>query len=809
MQCTITMLPDYFSFLTFLGFTENICSELYQKAINDGPTITLHVAKAMTIGPPRVGKTCFRHHLLGLQPPECNPSTPVMKTAETISLSFVRSSIDDRRWIPLSAGSGIMSLLEYLREDTILPNEAASHEQIEVPTSPTEVPSPISHRDLELNDIVTALPDCPVDNVSPMLKSKAEFIAPTASLVDEEPQVEHTSDNIQLLINEMHKLLKSVKDQDKITLPDAHLLQFIDCGGQLAYHDILPIFVNIPAIYLHVFNLTVELTKCPVDRICNEDGSDGFSAQSPLTIAQMMARSVLVIRDLARKRVQLPKQVTAMGTPQPSIAFIGTHYDTFCAKYGDQTKAKLDDVSRELDTSVGDVIADVKVISHNITSTKLPALFFPVNNYAENATAHDDRSSLSTSRLKKEIEKQVAVVNLKVPVKWYLYQLMQWDMKEKKLHTYGELCKSCAAVGLTDKGDIYAMVTYFHALGLLLHHCGNESTKHIEDAESCKCLVFTDPSYLFENITKLYQVQFWRDEDVHGCLRDLKKYGKLTKDALTEMSIDIDHKCFMDILVHLFIGADIKSSDSVRSLFVPSVLTTSKDIGGPSGAGATTHEHSVHFAIAFTHGNDTSSDKSFIPCGVFTGMIARLQSTSGWTYRSDSISRLYVEFRISTYTVKLYDHTTHIGIVLTSKKGTVKYFQAYCDTVIEATANSYCFLFHNNTTKHPLSKECGDCIARPYLILGHTCLKCAASEDLHFLELQKDSEGEPFVWCKNDDEPAPLVDTEYIPFIQRNFHCVSKLLMSSLHANICPLLLCSLRYSFSPSSGCSKDAVYY
>ena len=49
MQCNITMLPDYFSFFTFLDFTENIISELYQKAINAGPTITLHVAKAMTI----------------------------------------------------------------------------------------------------------------------------------------------------------------------------------------------------------------------------------------------------------------------------------------------------------------------------------------------------------------------------------------------------------------------------------------------------------------------------------------------------------------------------------------------------------------------------------------------------------------------------------------------------------------------------------------------------------------------------------------------------------------------------------------
>ena len=688
-----------------------------------------------------------------------------MKTAETISLSFVQSSKDDRRWIPLSPVSGIMSLLEYLREDT---NEAALHEQAEAPTFPTVVPS---HRDFKLKGIITAVPDHPVGNISPMPKSEADFIAPTASLVDKQPQVEHTSDDIQLLSHEMHKLLKSVKDQDKITLPDAHLLQFIDCGGQLAYHDIIPIFVNVPAIYLHVFNLTVELTECPEDCICNEDGSDGFSAKSPLTIAQMMDRSLLVIEDLACKKVQLPKEVAAEGTPQPSVAFVGTHYDTFCAEYGDQTEAKLNEISRELNKSVR--IRHVKVMHHRCP--KLPPMLFPVNNYAEKTTGDDDRNSLSTSWLKKAIEKEVFGVNVKVPVKWYLYQLMQWGMKEKKEQRYGELCKSCASVGLTDKGDIYAMVTYFHSLGLLLHHCRDESTKHIEDAEGCECLVFTDPSYLFENITKLYQVQFWRDEDVHGCLRDLKKYGKLTKDALTEINIGINHKCFMDILVHLFIGADIESSDSFRSLFIPSVLTNSVDIRGLLETGTTPHGHSVHFAIAFIHGNDTSDNTTFVPCGVFTGMIARLQSTNDWEYSHDSISRLHVGFLVSTYTVKLYDHATHIGIMLKSEEEAVevvvKDFVKYCDTIIEATANSYCFLFHSNVTEHSLSKACDDCTARPYLILGCTCSKCTAPEDLHFLKLRKKSET-LFVRCQKN-ETSYLAGTECIPFHQRNFHCVS------------------------------------
>ena len=774
----------------------------------------------MTIGPPRVGKTCFRHHLLGLQPPECNPSTPVMKTAETISLSFVQSSTDDQRWIPLSANSGIVSLLEYLRKPTILSNETASNEQAEASTADSNS---------DLQGTVNELHDRPVSSVSlmpnvlphrfegnwsPMPTALRERsvgnVSSTPSLVDKQPKVEHTSDGMQLLIDDMFERLKSVKDQDKITLPDAHLLQFIDCGGQLAYHDILPIFVNIPAIYLHVFNLTVGLTECPEDCMCNEYGKNGFSAKSPLTVAQMIKRSVMVIGDLAFKKLQLPKEVEAEGTPQPCVAFIGTHYDKFLTEHQDLTRAKLDDISTQLAESVHNV--PLKLLKHRCD--ELPAMFFPVDN-TKTDNGDQDPSSMSTIRLKRKIEDETFGVKVKVPVKWYLYQLLQWGMKEVKMHTYGHLCKSCASVGLTDKGDIYAMVTYFHALGLLLHHCGNESTKHIEDAEGCKCLVFTDPSHLFENITKLYRVQFMREEEAHGCLHYLKKHGTLTNDALTRLEIDIDHDCFMDILVHLFIGADIYSTDCVRSLFIPSVLTNSIDFEGPSEAGTTSHERSVHFAIAFIHRSDkcTSGGISFIPCGVFTGMIARLQSTADWEYSQNSISRLHVEFQVLRYTVKLYDHATHIGIVLKREKGEKEAVEkaddivGYCNTVIEATASSYCFLFHSNVNEHSQSKACGDCTARPYLILGRTCPKCTAPADLHFLKVQKESET-LFVRCQKNGI-SDLFGKECFPFQKRKFHCVSYLLMSSLHAHICPLLLCSLRYLFSPSSGCSKDTVYY
>ena len=98
--------------------------------------------------------------------------------------------------------------------------------------------------------------------------------------------------------------------------------------------------------------------------------------------------------------------------------------------------------------------------------------------------------------------------------------------------------------------------------------------------EESACPVFTNPSHLFENISKLYLVQF---EDVCGGNKILLKHeGKLTRDALRELGVQLDPDHFMDLLVQLFIGAEIKSQEGGRILFVPSVLTSSPDDAAPN-----------------------------------------------------------------------------------------------------------------------------------------------------------------------------------------------------------------------------------
>ena len=740
------------NFVYFPGFTKQLCSELYRKAIKDGPTVTLHISKAMTVGPPRVGKTFLRHLLLGLPLPEDSESTAVMETPDVVSLSKSTTKAlgnetyvaSDKTWVPLTAESGMESLLKILRERGSTVGYDAS-QSMEV-TSKQETISPAtSHRDEDVDDTGIQTES---SNKWPQYVSSSDPIQAETSY--KRPQDVTSSDPMKSKISEIHQLLQTIKSDGNVNLQNAHLLQFIDCGGQLAYHDILPIFVNIPAIYLHVFNLSKQLEVCPRDEIRFKDGSDCYSATSALTVAEMMTRSMMTINALPCKTVQLPDEVKAAGSLKPHVAFVGTHYDEFCTEDGEQTRKELDGISKELENAMPPMPYCFDVIKHG--QSRLPAMFFPINNCLREDDASQDSeiSRKSTECLKTAIEK-VGSVKVVVPVKWYMYQLLEWGRRgqeHKKCYQYRELYALCVDTGISESaGDFYAMVTYFHSLSLLTHLCGpGESEKHLRDAENCNCMVFTNPSHLFENVTKLYQVQFQEvGHFVGNELQLLKCKGILTMSALEKLGVDVEHSCYMDILVQLFIGARLELNGET-ALFVPSVLTnpinpTVSGVVSQESQGSQESHESI--AIAF-------KDASYIPCGVFAGMCARLQSEEGWKICSDCISRMQMKFKVhSLSVVNVFDRITYIEVIMKDIVDSED-CQEYRNTIINAIAESYCFLFHSRDAQSG-NVSCSECIDGPYLQLGKTCEHC--HKRFAALHMRKDILS---VCCKEDCDPIRL-----------------------------------------------------
>ena len=775
----------------------------------------------MTIGPPRAGKTALRHHLLELDPPEVSSSTPVMKTAETVSVcpsgsaaspgevghvsplgadpSIEDSSesedtsssnesddpigqkvaeksrvenrmflVTENKWVLVNNDSGILSLLTHLR-DTIAAWSSTAQKPVDYETGAKDNILPSTHETAAEDSLLhssheTAAQDSWLHS-SHGTAAEDIMLPNTHESMHREAAIQHSgdkSDSVALMSSRIYRELQN-PDLADVALSDAHLLQFLDCGGQLAYHDILPLFVNIPAIYLNVFNVTEELTECPIDELCSTEGNTMYAAKSALSVAEMVTRSVMTVRSLADRKVPLLPDVTCESKPR--VILVGTHLD------------KLDEKDADEKLKASNVILQkaLQLKTHHLETAVVPnkksqLMFFPVNNKLYVDKSHQSHKHCkckhcrATKNLKGRITKQAMedAVKVDVPVRWYLHQLLELSQSEKPFYSYSELYERCRAEGsVTDVGEFHAMVTYFHALGLLIHLCGAD----VGHTEESACLVFTNPSYLFENISKLYLVQF--EEVTEGGEILLKREGKLTRDALRVLGVQLEPNHFMDLLVQLFIGAEIKSQEEDRILFVPSVLTSSPDDAAPSGVSTGPQEESLGFAVTF-------ENTSFIPCGVFTGMSARLQNAEEWEICTDSISRKRMKFGVGAVGfVSLHDHATHISVKMHKHKGK---HQEYRDTVIKAVADSYCFLFHSKSAKDPQSGPCSECVKSPYLVLGQTCQDdhtlhetCVAP---HFAELKAEDQVAMSVRCQLNQAAKELSRSECDLF-QNMSHFVS------------------------------------
>ena len=786
----------YSTVCVYAGFTEKDCLELYQKAITVNPAINLHVAKAMTIGSPRVGKTYLRYLLLGLPPPTVSVSTPVMKTAETVGILPSSEQLSDEtteppdlaqrcgkkgyfstelvhltseggkdKWVLVNEASGLQSLLGYLRECIDL------HSSAKLPSQFT--PEVINSMEVTSDE---KAPDIPVTSIQSMFTSEER--PPNMQITSQEnapvtpPVVPEAVSPVDSTARQLFRLLQHPNVQD-FPLLDAKLLQFLDCGGQLAYHDILPLFTTIPSIYLHVFNLTQDLMEYPTDRI-QIDGTEGelySKAISPVTTAQMITRSVMTIKSLVGKKGSLPDTVLQSEPSEPRVMLVGTHLDVVESKCVEtQTERKMKDINATLRKVLKSEAHGLEEMILKNSTPPLPSMFYPVNNVLFTGEDGGQRSEIGVRAitcLRKRIKDQISCVKVKVPVKWYLYQLLEMSQSRegsKPVYRYDELYLSCQKeLVVDDIGEFHAMITYFNALGLFVHLCG-EDVKHTEENT---CFIFTNPTYLSETVSKLYQVQFLDEDRCEGGLLSLKQRGILTKQSLQDLQVDevhLKHRDFMDLLVQLFIGAEIEAGNRDKSmkLFIPSVLM--QPAGDYSRAlHSELQESRPHFVLTF-------KELSFIPCGVFTGAITRLLSAKEWKLSKESISRIHIPFAVGARdNIRLFDCATHIRIVM-AVSNKVK-AQEYRDTILDAIAESYCFLFHSKTSKDHQSASCEECHCNPYLTLGLTCQTCK-SEANHIAVLHME-DGDPVtVRCQETNDVKELND-EQKQLFQNMEHYVS------------------------------------
>ena len=494
------------------------------------------------------------------------------------------------------------------------------------------------------------------------------------------------------------QILDLLQDSEKlkyIQFNNSRLLQFIDTGGQLSFHDILPVFTNrrTPTVHLQVFSMCDPLTKRPTDHLRMGTGGSLYTSESPFTNLELIVRSLSGIHSMADKPVLPHTPSNICHSSNYRLILVGTHKDQLQPTWWQYCRAPFKSCSLT-DVCISDIDEALKQelrqkpFKNEIVHTSAQQIFFPVDSAAfqsrdvpelEVALVRELRECVSGTCLLPEAKHDT-------PVTWMLCQmLVSSQIKQNPFYVYSDLLSQCLSQGFVkSQEECIAMVQFFHDLGIFFHeHSGLPSeVDHLRGDDSrCTCLVFIDPSFLYRNISKLYHVQFWTN--LVGPLQKLKTEGILTSVTLDKLDIDsrLDREWLLQLMVSLGIVARLPQSSARHSTveyFAPSVLT-------PATARRPTRKSTMEsFVISF-------SEKEYIPSGVFPAAVTFLLSQRKWNIVHRFTSRTLMYFSVGTDYVELKETNSFIEMVVSSDQQSIDQvsFISYRDAVLTSIAESY------------------------------------------------------------------------------------------------------------------------
>ena len=397
-----------------------ICRTQYQKAVEDNPVVSLHLAKCIVSGPPGVGKTWLKHVLLGQRPPDTCPSTPVCTKADMIAVND-RVHLSGSEWTVISDESGLWSLLQSVdetttnysgeRSSTDPDSQDVGHtEEIEASSS---VENPKDTRSEKVNDESLKLHDegsSPQGDRDHLLTERQEkgtlensldkkFEHPDVHQTPEDSssmQTQGVTSSVRVLPKRIsmeiwqskasvqERMLNLLKDKGQLTyiaFRNSRFIQFIDTGGQLSFHDILPVFTNkrTPTVHLQVFNMCDPLTKRPTDQLRLETGGPLYSSESSFTNLELIVRSLTSIHSMADKRNVLPSEASC--NPLLRLVLVGTHKDQVTADCAntDPIDAAISDFDQALEEALKSKPFFHDVVRNSACGSK-EMILFPMDN---------------------------------------------------------------------------------------------------------------------------------------------------------------------------------------------------------------------------------------------------------------------------------------------------------------------------------------------------------------------------------------------------------------------------------------------
>ena len=461
--------------------------EHYSKVVRNQASVTLKITKCTTIGPPGIGKTCLKHLLTGQEwDVEVGmASTDVMEAPQWVECYSVVEVGAEGLWKLLSKkeqqGNLLRAVTTYgtsCSQLTTTPSPTTTSSGAQPTSAPNDAPLKTTPSDAQ----ATTIPSAATPTTKPSDASSAPSPTTTA-----QRQVLQALEALSHLSHE--ELNDSLKDKEGKVLGETRLIHFIDTGGQAIYHDVHPVLITSPSIYLVVFSL---------EDFYQKSGEE----QLHYFRSELIQRPLRSIYTLGTKK---PKEegYLELHPEVPKIFIVGTHLDKI---HPDNRKKFLLKLHNTIFTEICN--KPYRQFVHYDTEGRS---FWAVDN-TQAGREQDKTVKKYISALHRFIQQEPMEMSVKVPITWMLLKLAM-DSRGVRYCRYLELLEEARIRGYVSEHspdtDLDTMLRLFHILGLIYHKVPTGYKK--EDS-----LVFIDPDCLYSATSHFLMAAKEETEGIQG-----------------------------------------------------------------------------------------------------------------------------------------------------------------------------------------------------------------------------------------------------------------------------------------------------
>ena len=441
--------------------------------------VEISVIRCLILGAAGVGKTHLKHLLLKMDPPGLRMSTGLADNpvrAITFSLAGVGGQEDD--WFLVEDYHALLKVV----------GGTIRNGGVSMATSLDEVVRSFPKMTIHVSS------DAAGSNHSESTPADVSVTKYTAVKEELIQHINHSSGKRGLRADLVHLYTLSA---DKKKMFGVQSINFIDTGGQPEHHDILPLFIQNPAMAIFVMDLSEELSHQPTIQYY---GADGKPVSRPY-------QSLLSHKQILQHRLGALCPQDA----QSRIIVVGTHRDA-----ADRCSESIEEKSQKLKA-----LQDAGSFRVLYKGESLKESVFAVNG---KAPQDEDRH---VAKVVRQNIVSVCPQAIKMPIAWFGLEVLLQTSSHDGILSLVE-CLGCAKRLHMEEDAFSAALHHLVHNNVFLHY-----------PEALPQTVFCDPQVVLTKVSEIVQYHHMlREEDVaaESILVKFRDHGLLSVEILNKFS---------------------------------------------------------------------------------------------------------------------------------------------------------------------------------------------------------------------------------------------------------------------------------